>query len=73
MSDFTVEGYNDQPKPCQERTVKGRKCSGTVRPTVNADMGRCDRCQAHVPWTALRYIDAVPNASEQQVKREDES
>lgn len=57
-SDFTVEGYNDKPKPCQEQTVKGRKCAGTVRPTMNADMGRCDRCQTRVPWTALQYVEA---------------
>ncbi len=58
-SDFTFEGYNDQPKPCQEQTVKGRQCSGTVRPTWNANMGQCDRCQARVAWTALRYIEAA--------------
>ncbi len=65
MSEFTVEGYNDQPKPCQERTVKGQQCSGTVRPTWNANMGKCDRCLAQVPWTALRYIEAAssPRAS----------
>lgn len=60
-SDFTVEGYNDKPKPCQEQrdtlTVKGRKCTGTVRPTWNANMGKCDTCQARVPWTALQYIE----------------
>lgn len=57
-SDFTFEGYNDKPKPCQEK-LKDRKCSGVVRPTWNANVGKCDRCGAHVPWTALQYVDTV--------------
>lgn len=66
-SDFTLKGYNDQPKPCQEKTVTGRQCAGTVRPTWNANMGRCDRCHARVPWTAPHYIDAI----EQQLEPAD--
>lgn len=58
-SDFTLEGYNDQPKPCQETTVEGQQCVGTVRPTWNANMGTCDRCQARVPWAALQDIEVV--------------
>lgn len=56
--DFTVKGYNDRPKACQEQPA-GRKCSGMVRPTFNANMGRCDTCGARVPWTALQYVEGV--------------
>lgn len=48
-SDFTVEGYNDKPKPCPKKR-KGRKCKGMVQPTWNANVGKCDKCQSIVAW-----------------------
>ena len=48
MGDFTIEGYNDKPKPCQKSG-----CNGTVKPTWNADVGKCDTCQARISWAEV--------------------
>ena len=43
---FTVSGYNDEPKPCPKR-----KCKGQVRPTFNANVGKCDKCGETFAWS----------------------
>ena len=58
-SNFTLDGYNDKPKPCQEKTVKNRKCKGTVHPTWNANVGKCNKCGARTSWESLKYIDGI--------------
>lgn len=50
-SDFTFKGYNDKPKKCPHK-----RCKGVVRPTWNADMGKCDKCSRRVPWGALAFV-----------------
>ena len=60
-SDFTFEGYNNEPKPCQEKVEKNKKCSGTVYPTWNADMGICNKCNKSVSWESLSYISGIGN------------
>lgn len=42
---FTMKGYNDKPKPC---IYDG--CEGTVYPTRNANIGKCDTCKKYVGW-----------------------
>lgn len=44
--DFTFAGYNDKPKPCLNK-----KCSGMVKPTWNANVGKCDTCDKSFSWS----------------------
>lgn len=44
-SPFTVEGYNDEPKSCLNHG-----CNGTVKPTVAANVGECDKCHSRFSW-----------------------
>lgn len=43
---FTLENYNDRPKPCP-----GKKCAGVVYPTGNANVGKCHLCRKEVSWS----------------------
>lgn len=44
---FTLKGYNDIPKSCPE-------CgNGMVRPTHNANVGKCDKCGREIGWSRL--------------------
>ena len=45
---FTIEGLNDKPKPCPRD-----RCKGSVQPTANANVGKCDVCETRYNWANL--------------------
>ena len=45
---FTIEGYNDRPKPCPQQN-----CKGQVEPTFNANIGQCNECGEKFSWVGL--------------------
>lgn len=46
---FTIEGYNDQSKPCLKDG-----CKGQLEPTVNANLGRCNKCGEFFSWSHFK-------------------
>ncbi len=48
-NNLIVKGYNDRPKPCPIR-----RCQGMVMPTMNVNVGVCEKCKTRIPW---RYYD----------------
>ncbi len=50
-SDFTFKGYNDKLKKCPYK-----RCKGMVRPTWNANVGKCDKCSRQVRWAVLALV-----------------
>jgi len=42
---FTVEDFNDRPKPCLEK-----ECKGKVYPTRNVNVGKCNNCGRSFNW-----------------------
>lgn len=45
---FTFPGLNDTAKPCPEG------CGGLVQPTINANVGECDKCGTKYSWGKLK-------------------
>lgn len=45
---FTVKRYNDASKPC---ITEG--CKGLIKPTFNANVGKCDTCGEQFSWSEL--------------------
>lgn len=47
-SRFERKGYNDRAKPCPFGN-----CKGKIKPTLNANVGKCDRCGKTISWADI--------------------